>query len=420
MRPESGLAYRQERALDVELAGQPLRLVSRPGFAEWGHISQAMQLLAARAAVAPGERALVCPCGHGALGVWAQTHTASRNVLLLDTNLVATEMARRTLAANDCPDVRVEVGLPSEIGGVFDVVMMTLPKGRDLARLWFLECHAALREGGRFYLAGPNDGGIKSAIGDAETLYGPSTLLAYKGGNRVVSFVRGSLSADGLPPMYRAPGLAPGSCATLEVELQGELYRACTRPGVFSWRSLDSGTRVLLETLQVRVTDQVLDIGCGYGIIGLYAAKHASRGRVTLVDVDALACACARMTLAANNASGEVLLGDGLAAVAGQRYTLIVSNPPFHHGHEPAYEVAEALVRESHRALEPRGRLVLVANRFLPYDRLMAEVFGSVVPLNRTPQFHVLSAEKAYQRRPRGKPRRSARDEETIYQIPDR
>ena len=84
--------------------------------------------------------------------------------------------------------------------------------------------------------------------------------------------------------------------------------------------------------------------------------------------------------------------------------------------------MVQALIAESYDMLAPRGRLVLVANRFLPYDRSMERVFGLVETLAQNARYHVLSAAKLYQRKARGKPtraRRRAADEETIYAIGD-
>ena len=421
MRPKPAVDYHQEQIIEGELGGRPLRLVTRAGFPQWGHIPEAMRLLAERARIEAGERVLILPCGHGALGVWAAAKSDPESITLLDTNVVAVEAARRTLSANKCSRAQVEVGLPEIQGATHDVVLMTLSKGRDLWRLHFLYAFNALREGGRLYLAGANNEGIKSAIGDCVELFGPEVLLAYKRSNRVVSFTRRPAPQGNLPESYRTPGIASGTFNEFAIQVKDELYMARTRPGVFSWRGLDAGTRLLLDVLDVRVTDVVLDVGCGYGVIGMVAAKRALNGQVTLVDVDWLACECARATLSRNNISrAEVLLGDGLAAVAGRVFTLVVSNPPFHSGHAVNYDAVEAFVCEAHKALKPRGRLVLVANRFLPYDRLMTQLFGSVTKLAETPQYHVLHAEKSYQRKVRGKARRarSASSEEP-HQAPD-
>jgi len=413
--------YRTEQVIATEIAGLPLRLGTRAGFPAWGHVSQAMTLLAQYALVEQGQRVLVCPCGHGALGVWAATRTPAERVTLLDTNSVAVEAAKRAASLNHCRGLHVASALPSATGQLYDVALMPQPKGRDLARLMLLDIYASLAEGGRLYLAGANAEGIKSAIQDAEALYGPSQLLGYKGGHRVVCLTRGPLPAGGLPEAYRTPGLAAGSYHTFPITLAQERFVVCSRPGVFSWRELDAGTRLLLETLQVHVTERVLDVGCGYGIVGLYAHQRAPKGHVTWLDVDLLACESARATLAANGVAGRVVQGDGIAAAAGDApYTLIVSNPPFHSGHAVSIEVAEAFIEESYAALEPRGRLALVASRFLPYERAMEARFGAVAALAETPQYRVLCAEKTFRRKQRGRPTRRERlalAEETVYGI---
>ena len=397
--------HRQERVLDAELDGFPLRVVTRPGFPDWDRITPADRLLASSAQIDPDDRVLVCPCGHGSLGVWAAWRSGAHEVSLRDTNAIAVEMAQRTLDSNGLSRACAEVGLPTRPPGRYDVILMPLPKGRDFARLLLLDAFSALKRGGQLFLAGPNRGGIKSVIRDGEALFGPSLLLAYKSGNRVVSYTRDELPQAGLPAIYRTPGMAHGTYETFDVMARGHLLTVCTRPGVFSWRHLDAGTRLLLDELEIRADDTVLDVGCGYGIIGMYAARRATRGHVTLMDSDVIAYQCARESVARNDVNrAEVLLGDGLDAVPGRQFTLIVSNPPFHSGHAVTRSMAEALVRDAHVALRPRGRLVLVANRFLRYDSLMADVFGSVTTLVATPSYHVIEAEK---RRGRSAPGRS-------------
>jgi 16S rRNA (guanine1207-N2)-methyltransferase len=220
------------------------------------------------------------------------------------------------------------------------------------------------------------------------------------------------------------PGLAAGTYQSFDVAVQGHVYAVRARPGVFSWRGLDPGTAMLLETLGVRASDEVLDVGAGYGIIGLHAAQRVGADRVTLVDIDLLACDSATQTLRANGMEDvEVLAGDGVAAAGDREFSLVVSNPPFHSGHTMDAEMVQALIAESYQVLRPRGRLVLVANRFLPYDRSLERVFGSVETLAQDTRYHVLTATKLHQRKARGKPTRArsrAADEETIYDLGDR
>ena len=390
---ESGWSCRREQMIDIELQGRPLRLATRPGLPGWDSRRQAVQLLAEAAEILPGQRVLVFPSAQGALAVWATWHTGPERVAVWDTNVVAADTVSRTLAANGCAEVRVEVGLPSSSSRAYDVALVPLPKGRDLARLMLLEAYHALVSGGRLYLAGPNQGGIKSVIRDGEQLFGAASVLGYKGGNRVALFMKEQATLQALPDIYDRAGLRIGTYDTFEVTLDEQVFTVCTRPGVFSRHQLDAGTRLLLDAVQVGPSDMVLDVGCGYGIIGMYAARRTT-GKVTLVDADWLACDCARASLARNGIErARVLMGDGLAAVSGQQFTLILSNPPFHAGHGVNLDVVRSFVQEARSTLLPSGRLVLVANRFLPYHRLMAEHFGSVSTLVETPQYHVLCAE---------------------------
>jgi 16S rRNA (guanine1207-N2)-methyltransferase len=387
---------RERVTIGGELGGRLVEVVSRPGFPGWGEISRAEMLLASYAEIGAGERVLVHPCGHGALGLWAVEATSASEVLMSDTNVLAAEAAEATCARHRCgPRARVAVGLPSGAGQNLDVALLRAPKGRDLARLLFLETFSALRPGGRMLLAGANREGIKSLDKDAAALFGPGRLLGYKGGNRAFLYVRPERPPEPLPAEYLVPGVPRDTWHEYTVGAGGDALVIHTRPGVFSWRELDAGTRALLEALPVRATDRVLDIGAGAGVIGLSAARRARQGHATLVDVDWLAHASAEENIRVNGiANAEAILGDGVRAVADRRFTLVASNPPFHSGHATSREAAEAFIREARQVLEPGGALVLVANRFLPYDRLMADTFGQSEVLVGTPQYWVLMARK--------------------------
>ena len=382
----------------MQLGELPVRVTTRPDLAAWDETAPAMQLMAAQAHLDAGERILISPCGHGALGVWAASRTHPTLVTLQDTHTVAVQLARQTLSNHGLDRAHVQVALPSPEAEPFDVGCLLLPKGRDLARLYLLAFFSALRSGARLYVAGPNKGGIKSVLEDAALLYGQGQLLAYKGGNRIALFVRPDALPE-LPVEFRAPGLQQGGFDCFAAEIGERRYEIATRPGVFARHGLDAGTRLLLETLTVRPTDRVLDVGCGYGIIGMAAAQHVGPEAVTLVDADLIAIQCAAETLRRNGlAQMRLLLGDGPAAVVGEQFTLIVSNPPFHSGHSTTLEIARRFVSQAYDALERRGRLVIVANRFLPYHHAMQETFGSVETLAQTPQYRVLASTRMAKR----------------------
>ncbi len=169
--------------------------------------------------------------------------------------------------------------------------------------------------------------------------------------------------------------------------------RFATQPGVFAHRGLDLGTRLLIEAMQVSPKAKVLDLGCGYGAIGIAAAKLATNGEAVLVDSDIRATRLAERNLGLNSVTNaSVVLSDGVHDLpAKTRFDIVASNPPTHSGRE----VLDELVAEAHRVLKPRGRLYLVVNRLLSLRREVDNVFGGSEVVARAKGFLVIRAVKA-------------------------
>jgi 16S rRNA (guanine1207-N2)-methyltransferase len=175
-------------------------------------------------------------------------------------------------------------------------------------------------------------------------------------------------------------------------QVRGFELRLETQAGVFAHRGLDPGTRLLIETMRVSPTARVLDLGCGYGAIGIVAAKLAQRGHVVLVDSDIRATRLAERNLALNEVTNaEVVLGDGTHDLpSGARFDVVASNPPTHSGRE----VLDDMVAGAHAVLKPGGRLYVVVNRLLSLRREVGAVFGSVEIAARSKGYIVVEAEK--------------------------
>jgi 16S rRNA (guanine1207-N2)-methyltransferase len=264
--------------------------------------------------------------------------------------------------------------------------LLDIPKGRDVARAYLWSVAQVLQPGGRLYIAGPNAAGAKSVISDAADLYGDAPVLGYKNGCRIALATRtnGALfaPADWSPwqPQMRRVSRPEGD------------YTIVTMPGVFSWDHLDDGTALLLDHLGVEPDTDVLDIGCGYGVLGLVAARAGAR--VTMVDDDLLAVRCARASIEVNDLAGRctVLASDVTDSVRDQKFDLVLSNPPFHQGVDITTGIAAQIIREASGVLRPGGRLRIVANRFLPYQRDMRDVFGHVYTIAETGRYVVLES----------------------------
>jgi 16S rRNA (guanine1207-N2)-methyltransferase len=390
--------YYQQQEFTVTLNGQPVRVVSKPGIPEWLHLRPSSVLLAQEMHFAPNHSVCLVGSGHGALAVSLARRLEGGKLDVLEDNHLAASLTGQTLQANQVKNVQVIEGAFLNVSGgtsappLYDSAALDLPKGRKLARRRMLEIFAHLKPGGAFYLAGANPEGVQAVIKDAEALYGrQAAILAYKKGNRVARWIKPAASEE-LPDWAAEPGIAPGTWH--EFTLPAHDLRLRSLPGVFSFDGLDEGTQLLLEQLGQEEGMEVLDFGCGSGVIGL-SLSRAGAASVDMIDVSLLAVAAAQENIRLNQAANtRVLASDVLDAVAGQSYDLIVSNPPFHTGKGIDFQVAETFISHAHQLLRPKGRLIMVANRFIRYDRLMTTVFPQTSILAEDSKFHILSARR--------------------------
>lgn len=147
--------------------------------------------------------------------------------------------------------------------------------------------------------------------------------------------------------------------------------------GIFSPRSIDEGTALLLRYLEVNPSDRCLDLGCGYGPLGLVMAKMAPDGRSTLIDKDFVAVEYARKNAEVNQIGNtDVFLSNGFSAIGrDQRFEVIVSNLPAKAGKELFYlYFYDALIR-----MEPGARFYVVTVNGLRdfVKRVFKEIFGN-------------------------------------------
>jgi 16S rRNA (guanine1207-N2)-methyltransferase len=132
-----------------------------------------------------------------------------------------------------------------------------------------------------------------------------------------------------------------------------------TDSGVFSRRELDRGTEVLLAALPESVSGPVLDMGCGYGTIGVAVGARWPGLAVTMADVNRRACDLARENARRNGVRAEVLESDGYMALTGRRFATILQNPPIRAGKQTVYRILD----EAKTRLAPGGRLFLVIRK---------------------------------------------------------
>jgi 16S rRNA (guanine1207-N2)-methyltransferase len=168
-----------------------------------------------------------------------------------------------------------------------------------------------------------------------------------------------------------------------------------SRPGVFAWDRIDAASALLAEHLPGDLRGEVADLGAGWGYLGLQLlARCPGVAALDLYEADARALELARANLQATAVRGPLAFHwhDGAAGLP-RRYDAIVSNPPFHaQGRDERPELGRAFIAAAAAALQPGGRLYLVANRHLPYEAVLDASFGSVRTLAQRDGFKVIEA----------------------------
>ncbi|MEE9411591.1 MAG: methyltransferase [Methylococcales bacterium] len=171
--------------------------------------------------------------------------------------------------------------------------------------------------------------------------------------------------------------------------LENTTIEIINHANVFSRDSLDIGTRFFLE--QIPFSDQplnIIDLGCGNGLLGLIAAQRNPLARLVFVDESFMAIASAETnfkTVFKTNHHAEFIVTDCLSGFSENSVDLVLNNPPFHIQNAISDDVARQMFSQSRKVLKTGGELWVVGNRHLTYFARLKRLFGhcEVVASNR-------------------------------------
>lgn len=325
-------------------------------------------------AMGPGGPVLVANDAYGALAVGAgPCHS------LYDSVLVQ-EATRRNLEANGLPEASVRFVSTTDDGGYgpFGQILLRLPPSRDYSEFLLRRVRQWAAPGCQLLAAGmvrQLADGIQArleAAGFEDIQTGPVVKKA------LLFSARAGTEGSAAAPYGRLVDVPQWDC------------RLWTLPNVFARRGLDNGTRLLLEQLPAFAPgDEVVDLGCGCGVIGMLAARAQPDARVYCLDASHLAVAAAQETCRLNGVKVDCKVADGLAGWPPESLDWVVSNPPYHDR-----AVARRLFVQTAPTLKKNGRLLVVLHQGTRYEALLRRCFDGVEQVAARGRYAVWEASK--------------------------
>lgn len=261
--------------------------------------------------------------------------------------------------------------------GPYAAAIVTLPRARDLAEAHIAE---AASKADLLIIDGAKTDGIESlikAIKPRVTLLG----LVSKAHGKCVWMRAGDALSDWARPQMSQ--IADGSW---------------TAPGVFSADGPDPGSQLLAEALPQALKGHWADLGAGWGWLGRAALARCPKIKTLhMVEADHAALACARRNLDDTRAAFH--WADATTWKAPASLDGVLMNPPFHVGRKADPSLGRAFVAAAARLVGPSGQLWMVANRHLPYENTLKDVFREVSDMGGTSKFKLFHAARPLRQR---------------------
>jgi len=267
----------------------------------------------------------------------------------------------------------------------YDAVILLSPKNATEARYMIAQGFMRLNKGGRFMCAADNNAGggrIKKILQE----FGLSDIEQdSRNKAKLVSGVKGNLDSVCIDKAIEAGGV--------QDILDGE-YRS--KPGVFGWNKIDTGSSLLVECLPDNVVGCGADFGCGYGYLSDFVlSKYQNVKSLFCADADARAVELCQHNLNHEAGRFECVWRDLTVAQNDlSDLDFIIMNPPFHDGKTSDSDIGVSFIRSAQTALRRGGRLYMVANKQLPYEKILNDLFSNVTKLKEERGFKVYEAVK--------------------------
>ncbi|EEK8858436.1 23S rRNA (guanine(1835)-N(2))-methyltransferase RlmG [Salmonella enterica] len=190
---------------------------------------------------------------------------------------------------------------------------------------------------------------------------------------------------------------------TLSWKLEDTGWTIHNHANVFSRTGLDIGARFFMQHLPENLDGEIVDLGCGNGVIGLSLLAKNPQANVVFVDESPMAVDSSRLNVETNLPEAfercEFMINNALSGVEPFRFNAVFCNPPFHQKRALTDNIAWEMFHHARRCLKINGELYIVANRHLDYFHKLKKIFGNCATIATNNKFVILKAVKQGHRR---------------------
>ncbi|WP_117192838.1 class I SAM-dependent methyltransferase [Rhizobium terrae] len=275
-----------------------------------------------------------------------------------------------------------EGAFPEVEGQDYDVALVLCGKHRGENENRIADALERVRAGGLIVIAGGKEDGIQP-LRTALLKLGLQLDYTPKYHGVALWFARPKNVDDAIAAFKKSP-----------VMVEGRFEAA---PGMFSHDRVDGGSELLASRLPTDFDGNAADFGAAWGYLSIMLTEKSPRvNRIDLYEADHQALEFAKKNLARNcpDLNARFYWQDLSAEPVKEKYDLVIMNPPFHEAQAADPELGRAMIRAAASAIKNGGRLMLVANRGLPYEPALAEGFREHGETCRNARFKVLWAKK--------------------------
>jgi 16S rRNA (guanine1207-N2)-methyltransferase len=310
---------------------------------------------------------------NGNLGIHVASMYASSKVYLVANDLRTSQIAQQCRREKALHNVSVytddSLRCLERTRPTIVIIKPSGYEGNKRIRAKFAESMRSLAQGGSLYFVTNMHKGAPTFMRMLDEIFGNHEVLKRGGGG--IRIVRSVKTSEPVEEVHEEQ-----TKSLIEADILGKRYIFQTGQALFSKDKIDKGTLLLLESIKVDNPRSILDLGCGYGVIGVVMADRLKGAKVTLVDVDmqAVKAAAANAHLNGFENNTSIIMSDGLKELPKAEFDLILSHFPLHIPQEEQVR----LLKESRNALNHGGKLCLVALSSYDLRPMLQSIFGNI------------------------------------------